>query len=285
MDNGFIRIPRSLLSSDAWRKGSDKQRVAMVTLCSVVAYTEHVFHSKYGDVKLECGQMVTSYRSLAECLGVGVRQVRTLLQLLKNEGIISIEAVQKEATQEATQQMTQYSILTINDLHESATQQATREVTQDIRRINNDIFLFKNISPSNNAREENSHKKSPLKTKKRFVKPTVEEVNEYLLEKGITAFTAEAFWNYYESVGWMVGPKKKMVSWKACVTTWMEKERKFKEETRNWQENKQSYGTSQRPINNNQGYAGSEQRQRQFREHIAAVLTEPADDTQFELPF
>jgi esterase/lipase len=56
-------------------------------------------------------------------------------------------------------------------------------------------------------------------------KPTIEEIVAYLVdEKKYTAQAAQSFadkfWNYYESVGWTVGAKKKMVSWKAAIRTW-----------------------------------------------------------------
>lgn len=36
---------------------------------------------------------------------------------------------------------------------------------------------------------------------KRFVKPALAEVEEYVSAKGYT-FSPEAFWSYYEAVGW-----------------------------------------------------------------------------------
>ena len=61
--------------------------------------------------------------------------------------------------------------------------------------------------------------------KKRFVKPTVEEVRAYCQERGNTV-DAETFVNFYESKGWMVG-KNHMKDWKSAVRTW---ERSRKEE-------------------------------------------------------
>ena len=54
--------------------------------------------------------------------------------------------------------------------------------------------------------------------KKRFVKPTVEEVMAYCQERGNTV-DAETFVNFYESKGWMVG-KNHMKDWKSAVRTW-----------------------------------------------------------------
>jgi hypothetical protein len=53
---------------------------------------------------------------------------------------------------------------------------------------------------------------------KRFNKPSVEEVREYMLKQGMNDIS-ENWLNHYESNGWMVG-KNKMKDWKASVRTW-----------------------------------------------------------------
>ena len=55
-----------------------------------------------------------------------------------------------------------------------------------------------------------------------FVKPTTAEINFYCFEKGYTNVDANAFIDYYDSVGWMVG-KKPMKSWKGAVSNWERK--------------------------------------------------------------
>lgn len=60
-------------------------------------------------------------------------------------------------------------------------------------------------------------------SKPRFTKPTVEEVAEYIAEKGYS-FDAESFVAHYESNGWKVG-KNPMKSWRSACVTW-EKNRK-----------------------------------------------------------
>lgn len=52
----------------------------------------------------------------------------------------------------------------------------------------------------------------------RFIKPTVEEVKEYCLERK-NNIDAENFIDYYNSNGWKVG-KNPMKDWKAAIRTW-----------------------------------------------------------------
>ena len=78
-----------------------------------------------------------------------------------------------------------------------------------------------------------------------MTKPSIQEVETYLIEK--KEYTpehakdfADRFWNYYESVGWTVGAKKKMQSWTAAIRTW---ELKHKANGTH----QQSFGSSKQP--------------------------------------
>ena len=78
--------------------------------------------------------------------------------------------------------------------------------------INN---YYTDIDTNRNKKEDNN-----ISSKKRthFVKPVVEQVNDYIVEKNYHV-DAETFVNYYESKGWVVG-KSPMKDWKAAVRTW-----------------------------------------------------------------
>lgn len=76
----------------------------------------------------------------------------------------------------------------------------------------------KNITPNNiNVVTPKGGEKE---SKKRFVKPTVEEVDAYCRERG-NNIDPQAFIDNYERVGWVVGKNKTpMKDWKATVRTW-----------------------------------------------------------------
>lgn len=61
-------------------------------------------------------------------------------------------------------------------------------------------------------------KHKDIRDGKRFVPPTIEEVEAYIKEKGYSV-NAERWMAYYESNGWMVG-RTKMKNWKAAVRYW-----------------------------------------------------------------
>lgn len=65
---------------------------------------------------------------------------------------------------------------------------------------------------------EESASPSAAASNSRFVKPTLEEIVEFCSERN-SNIDPQAFFDFYESVGWKVG-NKPMKDWRACVRTW-----------------------------------------------------------------
>lgn len=84
--------------------------------------------------------------------------------------------------------------------------------------IENDTQL--NNKEINN--KELSNKQYKENAKRKFIKPTLEDISQYCLERN-NGINAEAFYDFYESKDWYVG-KNKMKDWKACVRTWERRE-------------------------------------------------------------
>ena len=65
---------------------------------------------------------------------------------------------------------------------------------------------------------EGECEKSHSPKRKTFTKPTIDEIQNYCIERNNNV-NAEQFFDYYESNGWKVG-KNSMKDWKAAVRTW-----------------------------------------------------------------
>lgn len=65
---------------------------------------------------------------------------------------------------------------------------------------------------------------TPSQTNKKFVKPTVLEVQKYCEERG-NQVDPQRFCDFYDSKGWRVG-NTPMKDWRACVRTWEQNETK-----------------------------------------------------------
>jgi len=62
------------------------------------------------------------------------------------------------------------------------------------------------------------------KMKKRFVPPTIQEVDAYIKGKGYRYVNAEVFFCHYASKGWLVG-RNKMTSWHQALAGWEAREK------------------------------------------------------------
>ena len=62
---------------------------------------------------------------------------------------------------------------------------------------------------------------------KSFVEPNLNEVKTYFLENNLPEQEAQKFFNYFKSVGWLVGGKTPMVNWQAAAQNWIINAPKF----------------------------------------------------------
>lgn len=81
-----------------------------------------------------------------------------------------------------------------------------------------------NPNPIQSESESNPKVFADKQKPKRFLKPTVEEIRAYCMERS-NGIDAERFYDYYEARGWMVG-KSPMKDWKAAVRTWEQNDRR-----------------------------------------------------------
>ena len=58
-------------------------------------------------------------------------------------------------------------------------------------------------------------------------KPTIVEIISYFQENNFPEQEAQKFFNYFKSVGWLVGGKTPMVDWQAAAQNWMINAPKF----------------------------------------------------------
>ncbi len=79
-------------------------------------------------------------------------------------------------------------------------------------------------SINNNKKNIKKEKEINKEKEKKFIKPTIEEIQNYCNDRN-NNINANNFYDFYESKGWMVG-KNKMKDWKACIRTWEQRNNK-----------------------------------------------------------
>ena len=111
----------------------------------------------------------------------------------------------------------------------------------------NCLTLVQNIAEQNNSsikkyKEIKNNKLFFKESEKKFKKPTLEEIQNYCIERN-NKIDAEQFLNYYEANGWKVG-RNPMKDWKATIRYW---ERNNKSSNEDYEE---EHKLTQEDINN-----------------------------------
>ena len=79
--------------------------------------------------------------------------------------------------------------------------------------------FFQEPKKADNVNDTDNDNVKDIKVKRDvFIKPSIVEIKNYMLEIGMND-VSEKWFDYYESNGWLVG-KNKMKNWKAAVRTW-----------------------------------------------------------------
>ena len=80
---------------------------------------------------------------------------------------------------------------------------------------------------NNNYNKENNN--INIITKERFKKPTLQEVEEYCLERN-SSVDAKTFFDYFETGGWVDSKGNKVKNWKQKIITWENHKQPIKKE-------------------------------------------------------
>ncbi len=85
---------------------------------------------------------------------------------------------------------------------------------------NNTSFNNTSFNIRKNIKKEKGHQYCIFK------KPTIDDIQVYVNEKGFKDFDTGHFFDHYESNGWMVG-KNKMKCWKSSISNWIRQSKKY----------------------------------------------------------
>lgn len=157
------------------------------------------------------GSFVSSLPKLAEETALTIREVRTAISHLKTTGEVTCKSHSK------------YTVFTVKNYGLYQTSDTQNDIQATGKRHSNDILTttIEEKKEGKNIKKDNDKSLS----KKSFHPPSVDDVREYCLERG-NGIDAQAFVDFYESKGWMVG-NNRMKDWKAAIRTW---ERRKKDE-------------------------------------------------------
>lgn len=177
-----------------------------------IIYLKMLLRSLKDDGKLYYEGVDTDFVSeLALDIDEDVENVKITVAFLMSKGIL----VQSDADE--------YALLTAGEMTGSEGYSAER-----VRRFRNkqQLALQCNtaVTPCNEEKREKREEKEIEREiedtkRKRFVKPTRDDLNAYAREIDYN-LNPEAFLDYYDANGWKIGGKSPMKDWKAAVRQW-----------------------------------------------------------------
>ncbi len=145
---------------------------------------------------------------------------------LKNEPLVEpvLEQVMNKSctsSETSTEQAVVPSINYINNTNSSNEKNVANlnEQAKKIEEINNSIL--KNETVEEKEKKFREKKKEFFVTSNVVEKPTIEIVKTYFQDNNFPELEAQKFFNYFSSVGWLVGGKIPMVDWQAAAQNWI----------------------------------------------------------------
>ena len=250
MSNGFVRIPRRLFDTSWWNKRrAFSESDAVIDLYKSVNVRDR---TEPDGTKVLKNQFVTSNRTLADRWYWPPMKVNRFLKKLEDDGYLRLSSSRyktiitiidfgidsdKSGTRSDTLSDTQGDTpsdtpkpLYTKGLH--GVSDTPTDTLSDTRSGTPSDTYNKNIRKEENNTPLISPLESGENTKniKRFIKPTIEEIEAYSKSKGYT-FSAEQFYYFYESKGWKVG-NQPMKSWQAACVTWQRRQPTQRDNTR-----------------------------------------------------
>ncbi|AUR84943.1 coil containing protein [Vibrio phage 1.064.O._10N.261.52.E2] len=215
--SGWISIHRAISDNWVWDCEFSTGQ-AWVDLLLHANHKENKFMIKGQMVTVKRGEQARSEVTLAKQWKWSRNKVRRFLKNLENDSMI-----ERKTTHLTTIiSICNYSSFQVGDTTgDTAKGQQTKHVKDSRRNTNNNV---------NNVNKENKEIiEAKASRSKKFIKPTIDEVYDYMKERNHNSRDeAERFVDYWESIGW-VRNKTPMKDWKASVRTWLKNSKPLQE--------------------------------------------------------
>jgi len=210
---GWIKLYRRIKENPLWSEDRRFSRLeAWLDMLLRANHKSTVILLGADSYQLTAGQFITSQLKLAVAWRWNRETVKAFLDYLRRERSISYET----SNRKTIITILNWDIYQNEDYHNPATRPAAKPARTQHQSQHEP-------GTDNNDKNENNEKNK----KSVFAWPTLEEVKAYCLERK-NQVDSEAFFNFYESKGWMIGSNK-LKDWRAAVRTW---ERRNKEQGR-----------------------------------------------------
>lgn len=217
--NGWVKLHRQIINWEWFKK---PETLSVFIYCLTRA---NIADGSWRNIAYKRGQFITSLETIHKDTGLSIQQTRTALKHLISTG---------EITSEST---SQYRIITVckfsdyqqtpDESNKQYNSQSTNNQQTDSSEPNKQLTIGREegeVEEKRRGRKERKISFNKDKKKSSFIPPTLQEVADYLSQKGITSFTAQSFIAYYEKDNWKAG-RKAITDWRKKVDEWTERNR------------------------------------------------------------
>ena len=191
-----------------------------------IIYMEMLLRSIIDDGKLFFDGLEDDFASeLALDLDEDEENVKITIQYLLKTGLLEIRSEEEyylPDTKDSTGSETSVAIRVRRHREKQKALHCNADVTQVKHLCNGELEkeLEIELELEKELEIEKDTKANKLPTKaKRFVKPTLSEVEQYCIERN-NNIDAEYFIDYHEARDWVLSNGKKMKNWQAAIRTW-----------------------------------------------------------------
>jgi hypothetical protein len=200
--NGKILIDRKILDWEWW---SDVNTSRVFFYLILIASWRD---TRWKGQEVKRGTVITSLASLVAGTNLTPNEVRTAIKHLLSTG---------EITKQSTNRNTLIYIVNY-DYYQTFSQTDDKPLTNESQTINKPLTTSEEDNKDKESKKVNNN---TLGGARKFVRPSVEEVQEYCNSRN-NGIDGSEFVDFYESKGWKIG-KDSMKDWKAAVRTWERK--------------------------------------------------------------
>ena len=216
---GWIKLHRKLMDNDMWLEERFTKGQAWVDLLMMANHEdkEIIFDSHWETVR--AGSFITSVRKLSARWQWDKTTTLKYLRLLEEGEMITRKSDNRRTliniVNYCVYQENPSAVVDTKSYTESDTQSDSNSDTLQTLRGHS---IATNKNDKNDKNDKKTEEKNYIAPKRRFVRPTLEEVQAYCQQRGNNV-DAERFCDFYEMKGWKVG-REIMKDWKAAVRTW-----------------------------------------------------------------
>lgn len=205
---GYIKLYRKMWDNPVVTKDADHLAV-WIYLLTNATHAEHPALFKGEKIMLKPGQLITGRIAISKRLRVQESKVKRILTCFETD---------QQIERQRGNQNSLISIVNWNQ-YQQCDHQNDQPVTSHRPASDQPMTTNKNvknvrmkevIEKDNNNKKDNKYNI--------FRAPAREEVKAYCIERG-NDIDVDAFMDFYESKGWMVG-RNKMKDWRAAVRNW-----------------------------------------------------------------